>query len=137
MDFTAYIGNACIPLGLLLLGGTLARLEVNSLPKGFDRSVILMTVFRLIISPIIGVLWANKLYSMNWLESRIGKFVMILTWSMPCSTSQVYFTAFYTPVVGSHIQMDCLSVFFVAQYAILFITLSFVVTYTLKVDLKV
>ncbi|KAG0660499.1 hypothetical protein C6P45_001584 [Maudiozyma exigua] len=137
MDFTAYIGNACIPLGLLLLGGTLARLEVNSLPKGFDRSVILMTVFRLIISPIIGVLWANKLYSMNWLESRIGKFVMILTWSMPCSTSQVYFTAFYTPIVGSHIQMDCLSVFFVAQYAILFITLSFVVTYTLKVDLKV
>ena len=137
MDFTAYIGNACIPLGLLLLGGTLARLEVNSLPKGFDRSVILMTVFRLIISPIIGVLWANKLYDMNWLESRIGKFVMILTWSMPCSTSQVYFTAFYTPVVGSHVQMDCLSVFFVAQYAILFITLSFVVTYTLKVDLNV
>ena len=137
MDFTAYIGNACIPLGLLLLGGTLARLEVNSLPKGFDRSVVLMTVFRLIISPIIGVLWANKLYDINWLESRIGKFVMILTWSMPCSTSQVYFTAFYTPVVGSHIQMDCLSVFFVAQYAILFITLSFVVTYTLKVDLNV
>ncbi|SMN20676.1 similar to Saccharomyces cerevisiae YLR152C Putative protein of unknown function [Maudiozyma saulgeensis] len=137
MDFTAYIGNACIPLGLLLLGGTLARLEVNSIPKGFDRSVVLMTVFRLIISPIIGVLWANKLYDMNWLDSRIGKFVMILTWSMPCSTSQVYFTAFYTPVVGSHVQMDCLSVFFVAQYAILFITLSFVVTYTLKVDLNV
>ncbi|CAB4254800.1 similar to Saccharomyces cerevisiae YLR152C Putative protein of unknown function [Maudiozyma barnettii] len=137
MDFTAYIGNACIPLGLLLLGGTLARLEVNSIPKGFDRSVVLMTVFRLIISPIIGVLWANKLYDMNWLDSRIGKFVMVLTWSMPCSTSQVYFTAFYTPVVGSHVQMDCLSVFFVAQYAILFITLSIVVTYTLKVDLNV
>ena len=137
MDFTAYIGNACIPLGLLLLGGTLARLEMNALPKGFEKSVVLMTAIRLIISPIIGVLWANKLYNMNWLDSRIGKFVMILTWSMPCSTSQVYFTAFYTPVVGSHEQMDCLSIFFVAQYAILFITLSFVVTYTLKVDLKV
>ena len=137
MDFTAYIGNACIPLGLLLLGGTLARLEVNALPKGFERSVVLMTAFRLIIAPIIGVLWANKLYSMHWLDSRIGKFVMILTRSMPCSTSQEYFTAFYTPVVGSHEQMDCLSIFFVAQYAILFITLSFVVTYTLKVDLKV
>lgn len=137
MDFTAYIGNACIPLGLLLLGGTLARLELRSLPKGFNKSVALMTAFRLIISPIIGILWANKLYDLNWLDSRIGKFVMILTWSMPCSTSQVYFTAFYTPVVGSHVQMDCLSIFFVAQYAILFITLSFVVTWTLKVDLKV
>ena len=34
-------------------------------------------------------------------------------------------------------QMDCLSVFFVSQYAVLFITLSIVVTYALKVDLKV
>ncbi|CAI4612462.1 CCQ_1a_G0036040.mRNA.1.CDS.1 [Saccharomyces cerevisiae] len=137
MDFTEYIGNACVPLGLLLLGGTLARLEIKSLPPGFIKSALLMTCFRLIVIPIIGVLWVNKLYSIDWLDTRIGKFDMILTWSMPSATAQVYFTAFYTPACGDHIQMNCLSVLFVIQYAILFITVAFVVTYTLKVDLKV
>ncbi|CAI4046577.1 hypothetical protein N7582_003846 [Saccharomyces uvarum] len=137
MDFTEYIGNACVPLGLLLLGGTLARLEIKSLPPGFIKSAILMTCFRLIIIPIIGVLWVNKLYSIKWLETPIGKFDMILTWSMPSATAQVYFTAFYTPACGEHIQMNCLSVLFVIQYAVLFITVAFVITYTLKVDLQV
>lgn len=136
MDFTSYIGNACVPLGLLLLGGTLARLQVKKLPKGILRVALAMTVFRLMVIPIIGVAWANKLYKMNWLDTVIGKFVMILTWSMPSATAQVYFTAFYTPLEGSHIQMDCLSIFFIMQYAVLFITVPFVITYTLKVDLK-
>lgn len=137
MDFTQYIGNACIPMGLLLLGGTLGRLKINQLPKGFIRSTIMMTCFKLIISPIIGVIWANKIYKLNWLSTRIGKLVTILTWSMPNATAQVYFTAFYTPIKGRHVQMDCLSVMFLTQYIVLFISLSFVITYTLKVDLQV
>lgn len=136
MDFTQYIGNACVPLGLLLLGGTIARLEVGKLPKGFLKVAVLMTVLRLMVIPIIGVAWANKLYDINWLDNVIGKFIMILTWSMPSATSQVYFTAFYTPIEGSHMQLDCLSVFILMQYAILFITVPFVITYTIKVDLK-
>ncbi|CCF56893.1 hypothetical protein KAFR_0B05970 [Kazachstania africana CBS 2517] len=136
MDFTEYIGNACVPLGLLMLGGTLARLQIKELPKGFIRSAILLTIFRLVLIPIIGILWANKLYNLNWLDNVVSKFVMILTWSMPSATAQIYFTAFYTPVQGSHLQMDCLSVFFMLQYVFLFITLSFIITYTLKVDLN-
>lgn len=136
MDFTSYIGNACVPLGLLLLGGTIARLEVKTLPKGFLKVAILMTFFRLMVIPVIGVAWANKLYKLNWLDTIIGKFVMILTWSMPSATAQVYFTAFYTPLKGSHEQLDCLSVFIMMQYAILFITVPFVITYTIKVDLN-
>lgn len=136
MDFTAYIGNACVPLGLLLLGGTIARLEIKKLPKGFLRVAILMTVLRLMVIPIIGVAWANKLYRIDWLDTIIGKFIMILTWSMPSATSQVYFTAFYTPLEGSHLQLDCLSVFILMQYAVLFITVPFVITYTIKVDLQ-
>lgn len=61
MDFTGYVGNACIPLGLLLLGGTLARLEVKSLPKGFWKTIVMMTTFRLVVLPIVGIAWANKL----------------------------------------------------------------------------
>lgn len=137
MDFTAYIGNACVPLGLLMLGGTLARLEVESIPEGFLKTVVSLTVCRLVVIPIIGVLWANKLYDLGWLNDNVSKFIMILTFSMPSATAQVYFTAFYSPVTGAHQQMDCLSIFFIAQYGVLFITLSIVVTYALKVDLKV
>ncbi|SCU93931.1 LADA_0G05622g1_1 [Lachancea dasiensis] len=137
MDFTGYIGNACVPLGLLLLGGTLARLEIKSLPKGFWKTTAIMTTFRLVILPIIGIAWADKLYDINWIENDIAKFVVILTWAMPSATAQVYFTAFYTPLEGNHVQMDCLSVFFMCQYAFLFITLSVVVSYALKADLKV
>lgn len=136
MDFTQYIGNACIPLGLLMLGGTLARLQITKLPKGIIKVAALMTFLRLAVLPIIGVAWANKIYDMNWLETDIAKFVVILTWAMPSATAQVYFTAFYTPLEGDHLQMDCLSVFFLSQYMVLFITLSFVVSYALKVDLK-
>ncbi|CUS24061.1 LAQU0S13e02410g1_1 [Lachancea quebecensis] len=137
MDFTAYIGNACVPLGLLLLGGTLARLEIGSLPKGFWKTIVAMTAFRLVVLPIVGIAWANKLFDINWIENDVAKFVVILTWAMPSATAQVYFTAFYTPLEGEHLQMDCLSVFFLSQYTVLFITLSIVVSYTLKVDLKV
>ncbi|CEP61385.1 uncharacterized protein LALA0_S03e01684g [Lachancea lanzarotensis] len=137
MDFTGYIGNACVPLGLLLLGGTLARLEIESLPPGFWKTTIVFTIFRLVVLPIIGIAWANKLYDINWLDSDIAKFVVILTWAMPSATAQVYFTAFYTPLEGSHVQMDCLSILFLSQYGVLFITLSIVVSYALKADLKV
>ncbi|SCU89675.1 LAFA_0E19966g1_1 [Lachancea sp. 'fantastica'] len=137
MDFTGYIGNACVPMGLLLLGGTLARLEVQSLPPGFWKTTVVFTIFRLVVLPIIGIAWANKLYDINWLDSDIAKFVVILTWAMPSATAQVYFTAFYTPLEGSHVQMDCLSILFLSQYGVLFITLSVVVSYALKADLKV
>ncbi|QEU61043.1 hypothetical protein KDRO_D07400 [Kluyveromyces lactis] len=136
MDATEYIGNACVPLGLLLLGGTIARLEVKSIPQGFIFVAIAMATIRLAVIPIIGVLWTNKIFNMNWIESDIAKLVIILTFAMPSATAQIYFTAFFTPMEGPHLQMDCLSVLFVVQYIFLFITLPFVVSYTLKVDLK-
>lgn len=135
MDFSQYIGNACIPLGLILLGGTIARLQVKSIPKGFLKVALTMSVIRLAILPIIGVAWADKIYDMNWVESDIAKFVIILTFSMPSATAQIYFTAFFTLPEGEHIQMDCLSVLFLVQYILLFITLPFVISYTLKVNL--
>lgn len=136
MDFTSYIGNACVPLGLLLLGGTIARLRVRSIPKGFLKIAIAMSIFRLAIIPIIGVAWANKVYDMGWITDDISKLVIVITYAMPTATAQVYFTAFFTPLEGPHLQMDCLSVYFLIQYLLLFITLPIVVSYTLKVDLQ-
>ena len=37
LDFTSYVGAASVPIGLLLLGTTLARLQVDKMPPGFGR----------------------------------------------------------------------------------------------------
>lgn len=135
MDFTIYAGNSAIPMGLLLLGGTIARLEIQQIPKGFWKTSLFMIVSRLVIMPILGVLWTNRLYSAGWITDDISRFVFIISWSVPSATAQVYFTAFYTPLEGDHIQMDCLAIFLIMQYPILVITLAMTVSYTLKVNL--
>lgn len=135
MDFTIYVGNAAIPMGLLLLGGTIARLKINEIPKGFWKTSLFLTLCRLVLMPIIGVLWTNRLYSNGWITDDISRFVLIISWAVPSATAQVYFTAFYTPLEGDHIQMDCLAIFLLMQYPILIITLAITVSYVLKVNL--
>jgi predicted permease len=93
-DFTAHLGNACVPMGILLLGGTLARLEIEQIPKGFWKSVIFMVCARLMVMPVIGILWANQLYRSNWVNDDISRFLVCIGWSIPSATAQVYFTAF-------------------------------------------
>ncbi|KAL6945233.1 hypothetical protein ACO0QE_002682 [Hanseniaspora vineae] len=136
MDFTSYVSQACVPLGLLMLGATIGRLEVQKLQPGFWRSAMWMTFVRLILMPIVGILWTNRIYNIDWIDTRIAKFVIILTFAMPSATAQVYFTAFFSPIEGDHLQMDCLSVCILMQYTVLFVSLAFVLSYTLKVDLK-
>ncbi|CCF59613.1 hypothetical protein KAFR_0H02040 [Kazachstania africana CBS 2517] len=135
MDTAEYLGQASVPMGLLLLGGSLARLEVHRMSKGYLTSAVLFTILELVLGPIIGVLWTNRLYKINWLDTEIEKFNMIITWAMPCSTSQIYYTTYFTPVNGPHQQLDCLAVLYICQYAVLFISLSITVTYGLKVNL--
>ncbi|GMG18209.1 unnamed protein product [[Candida] boidinii] len=43
LQYTEYLGQPCVPVGLLLLGSTIARLEINELPKGFWKSVLAHT----------------------------------------------------------------------------------------------
>ncbi|ANB11748.1 putative ATPase ECM3 [Sugiyamaella lignohabitans] len=134
MDFTSFVGNACVPLGLSMLGATIARLEVKQFPKGFWKSMALMSVLKLVVLPIISVLWVKKLLALNWIDedNTMAIFVMIVTAGVPTATSQLYITAMFTPPGESHIQIDCLAAYLICQYSFLVFTLSILVTYTLK-----
>lgn len=55
IDLVSYVGNASVPLGLLLLGATLARLQVKKMPPGFWKTALLITFTRLVVLPIFGV----------------------------------------------------------------------------------
>ncbi|CAH6723059.1 protein Ecm3p [[Candida] jaroonii] len=137
MDTVSYIGNASVPLGLILLGATIARLEIKSMPEGFWKTAVGITIARLVILPIIGVGITTGMYKGGWYgDDKLLRFVSVLEYGLPSATSLVYFTAFYTdPNSKTHVQMDCLAVALIFQYTALCITLPFLVSFTIKVSL--
>ncbi|KAG0671348.1 hypothetical protein C6P45_000802 [Maudiozyma exigua] len=140
MDYTGYLGAASVPFGLLLLGATLGRLQISSLYPGFWKTATLLVVLKLCIMPIFGVLWCDRLVKAGWCtweEDKMVLFVISMTWGLPTMTTLIYFTASYTPPESpEHAQIDCTSFFIVLQYPLLIITLPFLVTYMLMVQLK-
>ena len=130
IDIASYVGAASVPLGLLILGATIARLKVNSIVPGFWKTAVMITACRLIIMPIFGVGLTTGLYKAGWYgDDRLIRFVSVLEFGLPNATALVYFTAFYTdPESPDHLQMDCLAICLIAQYAILFVSLPFLVT---------
>ncbi|KAI5964905.1 ECM3 [Candida pseudojiufengensis] len=137
IDLTSYIGAASVPLGLLLLGATLARLKVKNMAPGFWKTAILVTAMRLIILPIFGVGVTTGMYKGGWYgHDRLVRFVSVLEFGLPNATSLVYFTAFYTdPQSEEHLQMDCLAICLIFQYLVLWFSLPFLITFTLKVSM--
>ncbi|KAK6896834.1 Protein ECM3 [Candida tropicalis] len=137
LDFTSYVGAASVPIGLLLLGTTLARLQVDKMPPGFWKTALLITIARLVILPIFGVGLTTGFYRGGWYgDDFLVRFVSVLEFGLPNATSLVYFTAFYTdPAAEEHLQMDCLAICLICQYAVLWISLPFLTTFTLKVSL--
>ncbi|KAK6458702.1 uncharacterized protein RJT20DRAFT_131862 [Scheffersomyces xylosifermentans] len=137
IDLTSYIGAASVPLGLLLLGTTISRLEVKTMPPGFWKTAVMITASRLILIPMIGVGITTGFYKGGWYgDDKLLRFVSVLEFGLPNATALVYFTAFYTdPKSEEHLQMDCLAVCLIFQYSILCITLPFLITFTLRVSL--
>lgn len=141
IDFTSYVGSAAVPFGLMLLGATLGRLKIGKLYPGFWKSAMTLVVLRQCVMPIFGVLWCDRLVKagwLNWESDRMLLFVIAIDWALPSMTTMIYFTASYTPVdCLDPIQMECVSFFLMIQYPLLVVSLPFVVTYFLKVQIKV
>lgn len=137
IDLVSYVGNASVPLGLLLLGATISRLRIKSMPPGFWKTAIAITATRLILIPIIGVGLTTGIYKGGWYgDDKLVRFVSVLEYGLPSATSLIYFTAFYTdPNLDEHLQMDCLAICCIAQYLTLWFSLPFLVTFTLKVSI--
>lgn len=137
MDFASYIGAACVPLGLLMLGATIARLHIKDMPLRLWQVPVCLTLVRLVIMPIIGVAWCTRLNHIGWFDGdKMLQFVCSLNWALPPATSLIYLTAFFTPPDSEeHVQMDCLAITYIVHYAVLCVSLPFVNTYVIKVSL--
>ncbi|CCD23443.1 putative ATPase ECM3 NDAI_0B04090 [Naumovozyma dairenensis CBS 421] len=140
MDFTAYVGAASVPFGLILLGATLGKLKIGKLYPGFWKSAILLIFLRQCIMPIFGVLWCDRLVKAGWAtweKDKMLLFVIAITWNLPTMTTLIYFTASYTPVdCKEPIQMQCVAFFLMLQYPLMAVSMPFLVSYFLKVQMK-
>ncbi|KAK9429869.1 auxin efflux carrier [Lipomyces doorenjongii] len=136
MDFVDFIGQAAVPMGLMLLGALIGRLQITKLPKGFWKVMAATTLLKLVVLPIVALAWTQRLRESGLIpkDNLILVFVYAVSSAVPSATSQVYLTTFFAPEDAEHIgQMDCLAAMLICQYITLTITLAIIVTYTLKV----
>ncbi|CAI4036012.1 hypothetical protein SMKI_14G2260 [Saccharomyces mikatae IFO 1815] len=140
MDFTGYVGAASVPFGLILLGATLGRLKIGNLYPGFWKAAVALVILRQCIMPIFGVLWCDRLVKtgwVNWQDDRMLLFVIAISWNLPTMTTLIYFTASFTPPeIAEPVQMECVSFFLMLQYPLMVVSLPFLVSYFLKVQMK-
>lgn len=140
MDFTSYVGAASVPFGLILLGATLGRLKIGKLYPGFWKAAVILVFIRQCIMPIFGVLWCDRLVKagwLNWEDDKMLLFVTAITWNLPTMTTLIYFTASFTPEDETEpVQMECTSFFLMLQYPLMVVSLPFLVSYFIKVQMK-
>lgn len=81
LDTATFLGNASVPLGLLVLGSALARMRV---PKPFSRlplgSIVALAICKLVLLPIFGFFFVDALVKHTSLvdeENRVLRFVLI------------------------------------------------------------
>lgn len=137
MDLAGYVGAAEVPFGLLMLGGTIGRLDLTTIPLRVWKVPIAVTFARLFIMPIIGCAFNSKIYRDGlFYDEPILYFISNINFCLPPATSLLYITAFYTPNDGkTHAQMNYLALVYVFHYLLLVICLPFTTTYTMKVSL--
>lgn len=134
MEFLSFFSAAQVPLGLMLLGATIAQLRLKALVPGFWKTLILIVVFKLCLLPIIACGWITRMRNIGWLDKddTMTPIVLAIVSGTPSATIQIYLTiAFMEDPNEESVEMNCLAVALLVQYALLPITLTFVGTFTI------
>lgn len=163
MDLTSFVGNAQVPLNMFLLGASISRLKVNAIPPGFWKVVVSIAAFKLVILPIIAVVWTVYMRHLQWVDkpsngdsAPMAGLMMIVTSGTPVATLQVLFITMYSkPIlevveekdqegniiksteIYRHEELDYLAVNLIFEYMVLFVSMGILLTYTLKQVLAV
>ncbi|BGP42192.1 Protein M3 [Rhodotorula kratochvilovae] len=121
LDTAAFIGNASVPLGLLVLGSTLGRMRI---PRPISKlplySICALALCKVVLLPIIGYVFVRGLAQHTNLVSQdnhVLQFVMIFFSVVPTATTQCALTVIFAPEDGES-NADILASYLIAQYAI-------------------
>ncbi|KAF3316122.1 Protein M3, variant 3 [Orbilia oligospora] len=131
LQFASYGGQLSPVMGLAMLGAALSRITVRHLPKGFWMSIAATCFLKLIVGPILGIIWIQGLKHTPLIkdDQLMMQLVIAITGAMPSATSQVYITTLYAPDDAPEVSQ--LSAMLLAQYALIALTLPIVTSYTL------
>ncbi|GMM52816.1 putative ATPase [Starmerella bacillaris] len=134
MEFISFFSVAQVPFGLMLLGATMAQLKLKALIPGFWKTLVLIVVFKLCLLPIIACGWITRMRSIGWLDvdDAMTPIVLAIVSGTPSATIQIYLTiGFMKDPNEESVEMNCLAVALLVQYALLPITLTFVGTFVI------
>lgn len=135
--YAEYLGYPCVPLGLLLIGSVLGRLEFDNIPKGFWKSAVCNTIYRLAILPIIGTAFITRMKNIGWLTDPMSMFVCTMEFALPSATVQIYLTAAaMKPGDKTCTPLNCFGLYLAMQYVILVVSMPIVVCYCVKNTLE-
>ncbi|THH29877.1 hypothetical protein EUX98_g4308 [Antrodiella citrinella] len=125
VDITTFLGNIAVPLALILLGASFARLQM---PQPISRLPILamvaVTLAKMVLLPVIGVFTVQSMVSGGLIshDSRVEKFVAMFLSGTPAAVNQLIISSLYAPDGN----VDTLSAFLLLQYVFMFFSSSYV-----------
>ncbi|KAJ6261707.1 hypothetical protein Dda_2505 [Drechslerella dactyloides] len=99
IQFASYGGQLSPVMGIAMLGAALSRIRVRHLPKGFWMTIVATCVLKLILGPILGIVWIQGLKRTPLINDnqKMMQLVIAITGAMPAATSQVYISTLYAP----------------------------------------
>lgn len=133
MKTSTFIGNASVPMGLIMLGSALARLNVprnqwSSLPLCAIASCV---IARLVVMPVLGTLICQQFTRIGLIDpsNNVLRFVCILVSGLPTASMLVFLTQVYSGTGNA----EHLAAFLIPQYIIVFISMTAFTTLTLDI----
>lgn len=139
-DTIKFVGAASVPLGLIVLGASLAKM---SIPRPISRlplaSIACMSITKMVIMPIVGFFLVKHLATSTTIldigGSREPNKVLLLTLiaysSCPTATTQIVYSQLFAPADGKD-NTDLLSAYLIAQYSLYIVSSVVLTAVTLK-----
>ncbi|KDQ51714.1 hypothetical protein JAAARDRAFT_62400 [Jaapia argillacea MUCL 33604] len=123
IDTATFLGTIAVPLALVLLGASFARLRlprpISRLPIG---AMIAVSVAKLFVLPVIGVFIVQAMVKGGLIpkDAIAERFVAMLLSGTPAAVNQLIVSQLYAPEG----ECDTLSAFLLAQYVLMFLSSS-------------
>ncbi|KAH9481484.1 Protein ECM3 [Psilocybe cubensis] len=134
LDATTFVGAASVPLGLVCLGSSIARLnmprkgEWKNQPMG---AIIWLSIAKMVIMPVVGVLMCQGLTQAGVISKDDIKHLTFFSSffsCLPTATVHVLLTQVYSGTGSA----EHLSPFLIPQYILMFISMTALTAYTIQ-----
>ncbi|KAF9267797.1 auxin efflux carrier [Marasmius fiardii PR-910] len=118
-DTCKFVGDITVPMGLILLGASFARMKI---PRPLSRlpipAMLAAAILKLAILPVIGVFLVQGLVKRGVIsqDAKAEKFVAIFLSGTPAAVNQLIVSSLYSPDG----ELDTLTAFLLVQYFFMF-----------------